>query len=427
MKLRGITDVHHRAFVIAFTTIALLARLAVRVAFGESDFWINSYSAYYDLAENVVSGKGFCFGTTCAFWPPLYPLFLASTALAGKHYLLIVIPQALMGAGTALCAFLIGRGLFNTSVGVLACAITAIYPYYVMHDTALQETGMLTFVTVLSVYLLLRASKLNRNGDWFLAGLALGLIALTRASVAPALGVALIWTAVWGTRPIFREKVLKTSLVLLAVLVMVGPWLIRTYRLTGAAVLSSQTGSALWKGNNPQTFSAYPTRSIDISTGNAWTALSDADKEDLERLGGNEIEQSNWYAHRARGFIRQHPWLTIQAGLRKLEAAFSWRLNPVREPLAQASYAVFYVPISILGLFGLFLGRRNRGVILIGMLFIAFIAVTAVFWAHTSHRSYLDVYLIVLTASVVDRVVAWVETKNKAAVDVAVSPAVQLQ
>ncbi len=421
MKLRGITEVHYRPFVIAFTTIALLARVAVRVAFGESGFWINSYSAYYDLAQNVVSGKGFCFGTTCAFWPPLYPLFLAATALGGKHYLLIVIPEALMGAGTALCAFLIGRNLFNTFVGILACAITAVYPYYVMHDTALQETGMVTFWTALAVYLLLRASKLNRNGDWFLAGLALGLIALTRASVAPTAGVALIWTAVWAVRDSIRDKLLKTSLVLLAILVMVGPWLIRTYRLTGAAVLSSQTGSALWKGNNPQTFSAYPTRSIDLSTANAATAMSDADKADLERLGGDEIQESNWYAHRARVFIRDHPWLTIQSGFRKLEAAFSWRLNPVREPLAQASYALFYAPISILGVFGFFFGRRNRGVILIALLFVAFMAVTALFWAHTSHRSYLDVYLIVLAASVVDRLLAWIERNKAGATDVLVT------
>src|SRR6266481_5640146 len=198
MKSRGITDYKYRPVIIALIVIALLARVAVRVAFGESDFWINGYSAYYDLAENVVSGKGFCFGTTCAFWPPLYPLFLALTALGGKHYLLIVIPEALMGAGTAFCAFLIGRNLFNPFVGILACAITAIYPYYVMHDTALQETGMVTFWTAFSVCLLLRASKTNRNGDWFLAGGVLGLIALTRASVAPAVGVALIWTAVWG-------------------------------------------------------------------------------------------------------------------------------------------------------------------------------------------------------------------------------------
>ena len=157
----------------------------MRVAFGEDDFWRNSYSIYYTLAQNIVSGNGFCFQNTCAWLPPVYPLFLTLSVLSGKNYLLIIVPQALLGAGTALCAFLIGRHIFNASVGILACAIAAFYPYYVMHDTALQETGMVTFCTALSVSLLLRASKLNRNTDWFLAGVALGAIPLIRASVAP--------------------------------------------------------------------------------------------------------------------------------------------------------------------------------------------------------------------------------------------------
>jgi hypothetical protein len=88
---------------------------------------------------------------------------------------------------------------------------------------------------------------------------------------------------------------------------------------------------------------------------------------------------------------------------RKVEAAFSWRLSPFSEPLAQAAYSISYVPVAILGLVGMFLARGRREVILIAMLFMAFICVTVVFWAHTSHRSYLDVYLIVFAASAVKR------------------------
>jgi len=36
------------------------------------------------------------------------------------------------------------------------------------------------------------------------------------------------------------------------------------------------------------------------------------------------------------------------------------------------------------------------------MLYLSFMVVTAVFWAHTSHRSYLDVYWIVFAAWVVE-------------------------
>jgi 4-amino-4-deoxy-L-arabinose transferase-like glycosyltransferase len=157
--------------------LAFLVRLGVRLAFGETGFRANGYTAYYDLARNIVAGKGFCFETACAEWPPLYPAFLALMALWGKHWLLIVVPQALMGAATAGLAFLIGREMFNPLTGLIACAITALYPYYVMHDTAIQESGMRTFCAAAAVWLLLRATRVNRNADWFYAGLSLGSIA----------------------------------------------------------------------------------------------------------------------------------------------------------------------------------------------------------------------------------------------------------
>src|SRR5262249_38801354 len=125
---------------IIFVLIAAFSiRVVVRMAFGGSHFWTNSYSGYYDLARNVIAGKGLCFETTCAWWPPVYPLFLALTSLVGRHYLFIVVPQAIMGTGTVLLVFLIGQEMFGTRVGFIACVINALYPYYVVHDTALQE------------------------------------------------------------------------------------------------------------------------------------------------------------------------------------------------------------------------------------------------------------------------------------------------
>jgi len=383
--------------------LAFSMRLGVRLAFGEDYFWSNSYFDYYRLAQNIISGNGFCFGSTCSWLPPVYPLFLTLSVLSGKNYLLIIVPQALLGAGTAFCAFLIGRQIFSASVGILACAIVAFYPYYVMHDTTLQETGMVTFCVALAMSLLLRASKLNRNADWFVAGVALGTIPLIRASVAPAVGAGFLWCAVWGVPGNYLEKLRKGFVLMLAVALVTGPWLVRTYRLTGEPVFSSQTGSALWMGNNPETFSRYPTESIDRSRDEALAKLSGTDLADLHRFENDEIGRSNWFAHRALVYMRNNPLLVIQGMFCKLNAGFSWRLNPLREPLAQSAYSIAYVPVAILGLIGMFLARRRREVILIGMLFIAFICMTAVFWAHTSHRSYLDVYLILLAASVVER------------------------
>jgi 4-amino-4-deoxy-L-arabinose transferase-like glycosyltransferase len=394
---------HQGVILISLVVAAFLIRIGVRMLFGEEYFWENSYHFYYELAEALESGRGFCvdtsYGTTiCAPITPLYPLFLAATALVGKNYLLIVVPEALMGAGTALCAFLIGRHIFNSATGILACAITAFYPYYVMHDTALQDTGMATFGTALSVWLVLRASRLDSTRSWFLAGLTLGATVLVRASTVPAVGVTLLWTAVWGGQGNGWKRLQRCLILLLAVSVLVGPWLIRNYFVIGAPVLSSETGYMLWRGNNPETFSRYPAESMDRSAGEAWGNLTQADRTEFKSLAHDEIAASNWLAHRAFEFIRANPRLVLEGAVLKLEAAFSWRLNPHREFLAQAAYAIGYVPIAILGIVGMFLARRRDEVILIGMLFLAFMGITAVFFANTSQRTYLDVYWIVFAA-----------------------------
>jgi len=49
----------------------------------------------------------------------------------------------------------------------------------------------------------------------------------------------------------------------------------------------------------------------------------------------NETARSSWFGHRALEFIQATPWpLLLQRAVRKVEAGFSWRLNPIREPPA---------------------------------------------------------------------------------------------
>jgi len=129
-------------------------------------------------------------------------------------------------------------------------------------------------------------------------------------------------------------------------------------------------------------------------------ALTPQERADFERHAVNEIAASDWFNHRAVAYIQTHRALTLRNAPRKIAAGFSWVLNPNREPLAQAAYFSFYFPVSILGVTGMFLARRRwRECTLIYLLFVAFIGVTAVFWAHTSHRSYLDVYALTRSPS----------------------------
>src|SRR5689334_11376269 len=100
-------------------SIAFLARLLSRLIRGEQDFWVNGYTAYYELGLRLVHGHGLCFGDrlTCAWWPPLYPTLMAAAALTPRPYLAIVIGQSLVGAMTVFCAFRLAVCLVNRTAG----------------------------------------------------------------------------------------------------------------------------------------------------------------------------------------------------------------------------------------------------------------------------------------------------------------------
>jgi 4-amino-4-deoxy-L-arabinose transferase-like glycosyltransferase len=385
---------------------AFAVRVAVRLYSGSEDFWLNGYGFSFSLAQSIAAGTGMTFSEPTSFRVPIYPVFLAIVTLGREVFLPIVFSQSLIGAGTVLCAALLARELFGTVAALAAGTIAAFYPYYAVHDTALQETSLYTFLTILAVLLLLRA---RRSGSGIMAGcagLTIGIDVLTRANLAPFALIAPLWLAVpaqSGTAP--RRQGIWVALICLAVLALtVSPWLLRSLRLEGTVTLSTQTGFFLWVGNNPYTFSYYPYESIDRSQRAALDALSPQDRAQFAELASNGTEANlDWQFYGKRGleYMRQHPWRTFVGGSRKIGAAFGWLPSPRRDFWRNSVHALSYGLVMVLGLWGMWAGRRNwREHLIFYALFASFMAVTAVFFGHTNYRSYLDVYWIVFAAGI---------------------------
>lgn len=270
---------------------------------------------------------------------------------------------------------------------------------------------MVTFSAVLSAYLLLRARSQLSFANWLGAGAMLGASVLIRTTMLPFAIAAVVWIVVFGSGP-WRRKLLRGSIVFLAFALLVGAWLERNYLLIGRAVLTSEAGDQFWMAHNPQTFSRYPHESIDRSAEVAFAALSPSEMQELEALSADEMGRSDWFLRKGLDYAWQNPGETLLGSMRKVATGFSWVLNPVREPFAQFVYFISYAPISILGLLGMVLARRGwREHSLIYLQFFAFILVSAIFWAHTSHRTFLDVYLIIFSAFAIKRVIAHHSTK----------------
>ena len=387
--------------------LAFIVRVAVRWHLGSADFWVNGYTFFFDLAQNIAAGKGIAFGRgpATAFRVPLYPAFLAAVTFGQRDYLPVLLSQSLIGAATVWCTALIARQMFGDAAATIAAFLAAIYPYYVVHDTALQETSLYTFLTALAVLLLMRV---RRHGSALMAvcaGLTLGAAVLTRANLAPFAVLAPFWLVV---RPESYaapwQRGLWTCLLCAGAMVLtVSPWLARSYSLTGSPTLSTESGYSLWEANNAYTFSHYPKESIDRSEEVAFAALSPEDRAEIKALGPNEAAVDHWFSRKGLDYMREHPWRTIADGVRKLGAAFCLLPSPRRNFWPTLAYFLSYGPVMILGLLGMWTGHQKwREHLIFYALFATFAAVTAIFYGHTNSRAYLDVYWIVFAASLLE-------------------------
>ena len=387
--------------------LAFALRITVRWQSGEADFWINGYTFFFDLAQNIAAGKGIALdGTPTAFRVPLYPIFLAVLTFGHTKFLPVLLAESLIGAGTVWCAALITRELFGKAAATIAALITALYPYYIVHDTALQETSLYTFLTALAVLLLMRVRRNGSAAVAVYAGLTLGAAVLTRANLAPFAMLAPLWLVV---RPrsntlLWQRGFWTCLLCAIAMALTVSPWLARSYWLTGSPTLSTESGFSLWEANNSYTFSHYPIESIDRSAKVAAEALSPQKRAEIEALGPNEAVINQWLLRQGLDYMRGHPWETFGNGFRKIGAAFCLLPSPRRGFWPNLVYFLSYTPLMVLGILGMWIGRRNwREHLIIYALFATFVGVTAVFYGHTNSRTYLDLYWIVFAAGLLEQ------------------------
>ena len=139
-------------------------------------------------------------------------------------------------------------------------------------------------------------------------------------------------------------------------------------------------------------------------------ALSSQEKNELEARQHNEALVDEWFRQKGLDYIRDHPWQTLGNGLRKIVDAFGWLPSPRRSFWPSLAHVLSYGPIMILGLWGMWAGRRCwREHSIFYAQFVAFAAVTAASFGHTGYRAYLDVFWIVFAAGVL---AAWLKKSH---------------
>lgn len=213
---------------------------------------------YDTIARNLLAGHGYLGPPTEPFLmatraarPPLYPLFLASLyrcrwpVTSAQAVFRVVTAQRILDLLTCLLIFLLGRMLYGPAVGLLGALAWARY-----HRAALYSSSVLpeTLAATLCIGFLL-AAVCARSKGWAaaaLAGLLLGLLAVTKPAILP-LALVLVFCWLVARR---RDNLRSFVAFLLALTVTLAPWTWRNYRLFGRLVpVSTLGGVNLWIGN----------------------------------------------------------------------------------------------------------------------------------------------------------------------------------
>ena len=209
---------------------------------------------YYDIAENLLAGKGFHYGEKPGFdtgafkREPLYPLFLAAIMKTGSFLPILISIQILIYLLTVWTAYSLFLKFGNPVIAFWASLLFASYPYsywYVAKPTPENITPLLLLINVLLChnYISERDPKFL-----FLWGITSAACVLSKSNLLLAVLVGL--GVIWLRMPKSWKLVGHSAVCLIIFLACLSPWVIRNYRLSEKFIWgSSMFGTVFFVGN----------------------------------------------------------------------------------------------------------------------------------------------------------------------------------
>lgn len=231
--------------------LALLVRVAVIVA--DSGYLPQQDAWDYDRhARSIAAGDGFPDSYYAldrgpsALRAPGYPFFLGGLyAVSGDSIALGRLANAALGTLAVLLLYLIAKRVWGRRVGLLAAGLAAVFPPLVLLSRELLSEPLFIALELGMVLAVLEFRRMRELRWAALAGLLMGLAALTR-NPGPALAIPLV-VGLWVVRP--RRSWAAAAvpgLAVLCALLAIAPWTVRNAVEFGRFIpITSGTGFAM--------------------------------------------------------------------------------------------------------------------------------------------------------------------------------------
>ncbi len=292
-----------RLFLAGLFVFAFLLRIIYLLQIKSNPFFENLSldPLFHDLwAQSIAQGDWL--GEGVFFRAPFYPYFLALLyKIFGHDLFLARLIQHLLGSFSVVVVYLLSRRLYDRKVAVISGLLAAAYWIFIHFEGELLLDFWLVFLGPLLLLLLYRAAEKSRFLNWFLAGMILGLFAITRPNILIFTPFILIW--LWIQKQTKWRTALKYWVwVGLGAVMIISPVTLRNYlRGHDFVLISSQGGINFFIGNNPY---ADGTSAVVPGLGDDWDyadAVVLAEQELGRKLKPSQA--SNYFYRRGWDFI----------------------------------------------------------------------------------------------------------------------------
>jgi len=207
--------------------IALVFRFAFVLVLNPEGIYFSDTRHYDRAARNLLQGEGFGEKYDRS---PLYPLFMAGVyGLLGTSFVAMRIVEALLGVLLCYLIFRIGERLFDRKVALVAAAIAAIFPHFLLIVGILYPTNLFTVLIAASIFFLLHGDEHHSFGYYALSGGLAGAATLTTPALFFALPFWFLWLLV-GAKQGGGYRVASAALFLILFAAVLTPWTLRNYQ-----------------------------------------------------------------------------------------------------------------------------------------------------------------------------------------------------
>jgi len=318
-----------------------------------------------DHATYVFMARGFFRG----YWPnlthqpfyfsPLIAFYMITVSmLFGEHLTIVRVITALLGSMGVVFAYLVAKRTMNQTVAYLTAAFCACNSVLIFYDISLLSDPLVVVLNLGSIWLMLKWNERLSFRTTSMLGIALGLTALSRGTIAILMPFFFLWTLLTGAGT-FRRKIAHIALLCAVTAAVILPVTIRNYFSNERhpfVPTNTAGGIVLWANLNPSS-----------------NGMGGYDARALQEARKRMKADGTTFGDEVRRFIIEQPASFLRLEFRKLklflrgyEVCDNWPYYIFRDASKILSLPWFnFVIIAPLGVMGMLVAWRRWKVLVV--------------------------------------------------------------